>query len=152
MMGAEPIFHCSEPTTLPRVGFAAAEQAHGLAKRHLSASSHFGLFESGPQCAKRQKIEELSTSSRGLPRCLVQVERWPGSWFWAKIVGVYAGDGPLRERVHGGEDTARVVIPGVDDWELDVPLTELRRGGGRDPAAPERSRRRVMCVGSLPVR
>ena len=51
--------------------------------------------------------------------CLVQVERWPGSWFWAKIVGVYAGDGPLRERVHGGEDTARVVIPGVDDWELD---------------------------------
>ena len=92
--------------------------------------------------------------------CLVQVERWPGSWFLAKIVGVYAGDGPLRARVHGGEDTARVVIPGVDDWELDVPLTELRRGGGtweslpewtRDPAAPEGSRRRVMCVGSLPV-
>ena len=83
--------------------------------------------------------------------CFVQVERWPGSWFWAKIVGVYAGNGPLRGRIHGGEDTARVVFPGVDDWELDVPLTGLRRGGGRDPAAPERSRRRVMCVGSLPV-
>ena len=26
--------------------------------------------------------------------CLVQIERWPGSWFLAKIVGVYAGDGP----------------------------------------------------------
>ncbi len=75
--------------------------------------------------------------------CLVQVERWPGSWFLAKIVGVYAGDGPLRARVHGTTRYQPVpAVPGGTGWFL-----RGQTGSRRYQVVPRGTRR----VGELAV-